>query len=94
VAKPAPYALGNAPRTLSSVRSPGVNSANLSLFKGFNLGWLREETRMELRAEAFNAFNHPQLCGPNTTVDGGRFGQVRSTCTAPREVQMALKIYW
>jgi hypothetical protein len=94
VARPAPFTLGTAPRTLSSVRSPGVNSSNLSLFKGFAMDRLREGARIEFRAEAFNAFNHPQFCGPNTTIDGGRFGQVTGTCNAPREVQMALKLYW
>jgi hypothetical protein len=94
VTQPAPFTLGNAPRTIGSVRSPGVNTANLSLFKGFNLGSIREDARMEVRAEAFNAFNHPQFCGPNTTLGDSRFGQVRSTCAAPREVQLALKVYW
>lgn len=94
VVNPAPFTLGTAPRTLSSVRAPGVNTANLSLFKGFDLGTLREEMKMEIRAEAFNAFNHPQFCGPNTTLGDSRFGQVRSTCGAQREVQLALKVYW
>jgi hypothetical protein len=92
--KPTAFALGNAPRTISSVRAPGVNTSNLSLFKGFNLSGIREDLKMEFRAEAFNAFNHPQFCGPNRTVGDSRFGQVRSTCAAQREVQLALKVYW
>ncbi|NWG14739.1 MAG: hypothetical protein HXY20_14530 [Acidobacteria bacterium] len=50
--------------------------------------------RLEYRAEFFNAFNHPTFCGPNTTLDGGQFGQVTSTCGPSREIQMALKLYW
>jgi hypothetical protein len=92
--KPSPYTLGTAPRTLSSVRTPGVNNANLSLVKSFGLGFLRESMRLDVRAEAFNTFNHPQFCGPNTTIDGGSFGQVWSTCKAPREVQLGMKLYW
>ncbi len=92
--KPAPYTLGNAPRTLSSVRSPGVNSANLSLMKSFDLHLWRESLKVEFRAEAFNAFNHPQFCGPNTAIDSGVFGQVWSTCNDPREVQLGLRVYW
>ena len=34
----------------------------MSLFKQFNF---KEKMRLEFRAEAFNAFNHPQFCGPN-----------------------------
>ena len=94
VAAPAPFTIGNAPRTISSVRSPGVNNANLSLFKAFGLNVLREGAKIEVRGEFFNAFNHPQFCGPNTTLDGGIFGQVTGTCSPPREVQLGLKLYW
>ncbi|MCX6624217.1 MAG: TonB-dependent receptor [Acidobacteria bacterium] len=88
----APYTLGNAPRTLDSVRAPGVNSANLSLFKYFDLEKLRPGARVEFRSEFFNAFNHPQFCGPNTAVNGSLYGQVTSTCTASREIQLALRL--
>jgi hypothetical protein len=94
VVKPAPFTLGNAPRTLGSVRAPGVNSANLSILKSFNMEFLRESAMLEFRAEAFNAFNHPQFCGPITTIDSGNFGKVTSTCNAPREIQLGFKLYW
>ncbi len=94
VSVPAPYTLGSAPRTLSSVRSPGVSNANLSLFKAFELERLRPGSQIEFRAEFFNAFNHPQFCGPNATVNSAMFGEVTSTCAAAREVQMALKLQW
>ena len=35
---------------------------DMSLFKNFVI---REQTRFELRAEAFNVFNHPQFGLPN-----------------------------
>jgi hypothetical protein len=94
VVKPAPFALGNAPRTLDNIRAPGVNQANLTLFKTFGLGMLREGASLEFRGEFFNALNHPQFCGPNSTFGDPRFGQVRSTCAAPREVQFGIKAYW
>jgi len=34
----------------------------------------RESTLLEFRAEAFNALNHPQFAGPNTTVGSAAFG--------------------
>ncbi len=67
---------------------------NLTLLKGFSLGGVREGMKLEYRAEAFNAFNHPVFCGPNTTVGSSNFGKVFSQCQAPREIQMALKLYW
>ncbi len=87
-----PFTLGNAPRVLDSIRSPGVNSANLSLFKYFELESLRPGARLEFRSEFFNAFNHPQFCGPNSNVTSAQFGRITSTCTAPREVQLALRL--
>jgi hypothetical protein len=89
-----PYAIGSAPRTIGTVRTPGTNNADLSILKDFYMGKVREGMRLEYRAEFFNAFNHPRFCGPNTVLDGGQFGQVTSTCGMAREVQMALKLYW
>ena len=94
VVPPPGFTLGAAPRTLPNVRSPGINLANLAIFKGIPLTRFREGMRLEYRVEAFNAFNRPHFCGPNDTVDSGSFGQVTSLCTSPREIQMALKFYW
>ena len=94
VIAPEPYTIGNAPRTLGSVRTPGINNANLSLLKSFAMSKFREGTRLEFRAEFFNAFNHPRFSGPNTALDGGSFGVISSTANSAREVQLALKFYW
>jgi hypothetical protein len=94
VAIPGDFVLGNAPRVVSSVRTPGLNNANLSFFKEIPLTRFREGMRLEYRAEFFNAFNHPRFCGPDTTIDGGSFGKIREQCNSPREIQMALKFYW
>jgi len=92
VADAADYTLGNAPRFISSIRAPGTNTTTLAIAKDFGLGALREGSTLEFRAESFNAFNHPQFCGPNTTVDGGNFGLVNSQCNGPREVQLGLRL--
>jgi hypothetical protein len=94
LAQPAQYALGTAPRALGAVRDPGAANADLSIFKEFGLGVLREGTRLEYRLESFNTFNHPQFCPPDVTFGGPIFGQIFYTCNAPREMQMALKLYW
>ena len=80
--------------TLPNLREPGIAIANLSLFKEFSLAKIREGMKLEYRAEAFNAFNHPQFCAPDTGVNDGTFGQIFGTCSAGREVQMALKLYF
>jgi hypothetical protein len=89
----ADFTLGNAPRTIASVRAPGQRNANLSLFKEFPLP--RESMRLEFRAEAFNAFNHPFFNPPSVRVGSGRFGKVSSTPDgSERQVQLGLKLYF
>ena len=93
-AQPAQYAIGTAPRSLGTVRNPGADNADLSMFKEFGLGTVREGMRLEYRFETFNTFNHPQFCGPDTTFGSPTFGKIFYQCNGPREVQMALKLYW
>jgi hypothetical protein len=90
----APFTLGNAPRTITSVRQPGARNADLSLFKEFVLSRLREGARLEFRAESFNTFNHPQFQGPDTLVGDSNFGVITSQLNHPRELQLALKLYF
>jgi hypothetical protein len=91
---PPPYTVGSAPRMLPNTRLPGTATTSLSLFKEVPLSKLREGARIEFRAEAFNAFNHPQFGDINRTVNTGNFGSVQSQVNVPREIQLALKLYW
>lgn len=88
---PAPYTLGNAARTIGSVRSPFFFSANLSVSKLFVLSSTHEGMSLELRLEAENAFNHPVFGTPDTTVGDPTFGQINYTAVGPRQCQLALK---
>ena len=94
LAAPDAYTIGTAPRMLGKVRDPGAANADISMFKEFGLGKLREGSRLEYRLESFNTFNHPQFCPPDVTFGVDTFGQTYYTCNAPRELQMALKFYW
>jgi hypothetical protein len=91
---PAPYALGDAPRLLPWVRTPGTRNADLSLFKQIPLTRIREGMRLEARLEALNSFNHPQFAPPNMTVGSASFGTVTSQANSPRQAQFALKLYF
>ena len=75
-------------------RNAGIDIANLSCFKEFSLSSLRQGMKLKYRAEAFNALNHPHFAAPDTTVNSGAFGQIFSTLTPARKVQMALKLYF
>jgi hypothetical protein len=47
-------------------RLPGTNNWDISVFKNFNLA--REgKVRMQYRLELYNAFNHTQFTGVDTT---------------------------
>ena len=54
---------GDAPRDV--VRGPGTNNFDMTVFKNF---LIKEKVRLQLRFEAYNAFNHTQFSGMNTTA--------------------------
>jgi hypothetical protein len=55
-------------------RGAGVTGVNGSIFRGFHI-W--RESEFQVRVEAFNLLNHPQLTSnPNATVGGGTFGYI------------------
>lgn len=97
-ANPAAFTIGNSPRTLSSTRGPNYTNANLSLIKKLYFGdrWI-----LELRTEAFNVFNHPQLNLPNTTFSpnssgintNSLFGKVTGALD-PRDIQLGAHLSW
>jgi hypothetical protein len=88
------FALGTAPRTISSVRQPGARDVSMSLFKEFPMGKLREGMHLEFRVESFNTFNHPHFQGPDANVGSPNFGKITSTLGNPRNLQFGLKLYF
>ena len=79
---------GNSPR--NPVVGPGTDAVNLTLMKNFQMPW-SEAHSLEFRAEAFNAFNTPQFSNPDQYLGDTAFGQVTSTKSDNREIQLALK---
>ena len=62
---------------------PGINNVDFSLFKNFRMGEVR---RIQIRADFFNALNHPQYIpgSPNDIqpVATTQFGQVNTVTAA------------
>lgn len=79
---------GNARK--DSVVGPGRLNFNMSLFKSFPLG-ITERSKMELRFESFNTFNHTQFNGVEAGYTSSNFGKVTSVWD-PRNMQLAAKI--
>jgi Carboxypeptidase regulatory-like domain len=89
-AEPAPYTFGNVPRTMSSLRAPGLYTWDLAAQKNF---YLTERFRTEFRVEMFNAFNRVNLYAPNTSFENPGFGTITGAEPA-RDIQLALKLFW
>jgi hypothetical protein len=53
----------------------------------------REGARLEIRLEAFNVLNRVQFGSPDTNVGDATFGQI-GQANQPRQVQIALKLYY
>jgi hypothetical protein len=87
---PAPFTLGNGPRTLGNVRTPRLVNADLSAIKNTYFG-ANERYNAQFRFEAFNALNHSQLASPDTGVNDGNFGKITSQANTSRQVQLAVK---
>jgi hypothetical protein len=64
---------------------------DFSLFKHFKL---REKLDTQIRAEAFNFFNHPTWSAPGLAVNSpGTFGVITSA-NGNRTVQVEMKIFF
>jgi hypothetical protein len=86
--------LRNVPTTLENLRNQPYSVANLGLTKNFKMG---EGRRLQLRAEALNAFNHPYFgagmgLNPGTTAaPNATFGFVTTQRNNPRDIQFGAK---
>jgi hypothetical protein len=84
-----PYGtIGNAGR--GALHGPGINNFDVSVLKETRI---TESTRMELRFEFYNLFNHTQFLNPNNNINSANFGRVTSART-PRLIQLAAKFYF
>jgi hypothetical protein len=66
-----------------------IRTIDFSLFKQFQIS---ERSRLQFRWEAFNMPNTTSFAAPNSTLDTSTVGRVTSTATAPRQMQVALKL--
>jgi hypothetical protein len=84
------------PKTFGTVRIPYMNSWNIGMRKNVTI---REEMKLQLRIDAFNALNHPQFAGPNTDPNNAYFGYLGGSATpnasnSPRLIQLEGKLYF
>jgi hypothetical protein len=85
---------GNSPR--QPIRGPGVGNWNIAVYKTL---FVRERVQLKFRAEAYNAFNHSQFDGVDTTIQFNAAGQNTRASSGqinssrdPRIMQFALRL--
>jgi hypothetical protein len=83
--------LGNATRYNPKARTRPAFGNNISLAKSIAL---REPMHIDFRAEAFNLFNAPRFGTGSTNLSDPNFGVVRTQINPPRQLQLALKLYF
>ena len=80
---------GNCAPQLGGLRGPHYTDIDLSLHKDFQM---TERFRLQFRSDFINAFNHVQFNAPNMSL-GSTMGQI-TTAQPPRNIQLALKLYY
>ena len=81
---------GNCP--VGVARAPGYKNVDVVLSKRFAFGDVRYG---EFRVEAFNVFNIPSFGPPARDIAApNTFGQITSTISAPRVVELVFKVYF
>ena len=80
----------------NNMRGPNYINQNLGLAKSFQI--TPERVSLKFRADAFNVFNHASFSNPlgpsNASADitMPAFGQITTTSTTPRVLQLALRL--
>ena len=82
---------GNSTKYNPKVRNFWNQNESISLAKTFRIG---EDVRIDLRGEAFNILNRTIFSAGSTNLNSNTFGQVTSQSNDPRQMQVALKLYW
>ena len=81
------YVYGNSGRNI--IVGPRFSSADLSLQKAFAF---TEKVHLELKWDAFNAFNHANLSNPNSSVDTSTAGQITGIVDFRRRMQIGAEL--
>jgi len=84
---------GNAGRNI--LTAPGFEDIDFAIAKNTAI---RERLSLQIRAEAFNLFNHPNFAQPANNFAGANYGQITATRTArgdlgsSRQLQLGMKL--
>ena len=88
--KTAPGEFGTTPR--NAIRGPSLRNVDLSISKRVSIDAVRRGMNVELRFDAFNAFNTVNFGVPTLNFASSAFGRIGSTATDAREFQFGVKV--
>jgi hypothetical protein len=71
------------------MHGPGLFNLDFSAVKNFPI---RERAKVQFRAEFLNFTNTPNFSNPLATFGTPAFGNITSTATENREIQLGLKV--
>ena len=74
-----------------NLSSDRTNNFDANLVKNTKI---KERLNLQIRFEAFNAFNHTQFSGPTLSPTSGNFGKITSQTNSPRVIQTAIRFVW
>jgi hypothetical protein len=77
------------PKAVGAARAPGINTLDMSLSKRVQI---HEGMNLQMRADAFDALNHPNWGGPNTSPTSSAFGRITSQANLPRTLQLGMRL--
>jgi len=80
---------GNSGRNI--LRAPGFANIDFGLARDF---LFHERLRLQVRAEAFNLFNHPNFGLPAMQVGSPGVAIIGSVVNPERQIQAAMKLYF
>lgn len=86
VADPAVRTYGSLPR--NAFRGPGNYDIDMAFSKSTAI---RENLKLEVRADMFNLLNHAQFANPDTNISSSTFGRLLYTFQ-PRIIQLSLRL--
>lgn len=77
------------PSQVAHARQDGIVALDMSIIKNNRI---TERVNAQLRADFFNALNHPSFSAPNLSPTSGAFGTITSQANLPRTIQLGLRV--
>jgi hypothetical protein len=84
---PQPGQVGNLER--NAFNGPAYFNMDLAISKGIAI---TERVKLELKGQAFNVLNHPTFFVGDQNINSNTFGQINSTQSSPRVVQIGASV--